>query len=170
MAPLLVLSSVTGCPELPCLANVSVTLGGNGADRSTNTNEQGRYEFHHVDPKTSPYHVSASGSGYDSSGQHTVLVQPGKRSDSDIPLVQKPSPTPSAAKQPEGGGDISNCISTHAMFRCRLPYNGIEVQSCQASKRYRCNGIAPWYGSGSGSGKWRVRGGVVETFCASLYV
>ena len=84
------------------MANVSVTLGGNGADRSTNTNEQGRYEFHHVDPKTSPYHVSASGSGYDSSGQHTVLVQPGKRSDSDIPLVQKPSPTPSAAKQPEG--------------------------------------------------------------------
>jgi hypothetical protein len=66
------------------LANFSVKLDGNGADRSTNTNEQGRYEFHNVDPKTSSYHVSASGSGYDRSGQHTVvLVQPGKRSDSD---------------------------------------------------------------------------------------
>lgn len=88
MAPLLVWS-VTVRPELS-VANFSVKLGGNGADRSTNTNAQGRYEFHNVDPKTSPYHVSASGSGYDSSGQHTVLVQPGKRSDSDIPLVKKP--------------------------------------------------------------------------------
>ena len=65
------------------LANFSVKLGGNGADRSTNTNKQGRYEFHNVDTKTSSYHVSACGSGYDRSGQHTVLVQPGKRSDSD---------------------------------------------------------------------------------------